>query len=1196
MTSDPDGKTHRNNEHTVNPSGSGGPPQNSGEPNRGESTEPPTQTGFDETVFQGSQFTDLTEQVAPGAMLGQFGRYMIQGKLGEGGMGAVYIARDTQLDRDIALKIPKFRPDDKVSIEWFFREARSMATVHHPNLCPVYDVGVIGGIHYMSMAYIEGRPLTDYVKSDKPIQARQVAAVVRKIALALEEAHQAGIVHRDLKPDNIMINIRKEPVIMDFGLARRESINEAQLTKTGQVMGTPSYMAPEQVEGNNALIGPRTDIYSLGVMMYQMLCGELPFKGVVTLVLAKIITEEPPAPSTIKADVDPALERICLKAKHRDPDQRHQTAAELARDLKEYLSGSSSGDTIRRAKTAAETDAAELTQTDQLANEYFDASPAPYSWNESTGDVSPTDEGVVSRSKERHGLTRKNVSIDPLWQKMCWVSAVCLVGTVLFYSLGGGGDAPEPSPGVVTGTDRIPSSKAGDNKTASLRPPEGGTPAAAESIPEDYKLAMNGRSSYVNLPMKFDGSHPLTIEAIVHRQGDLSRPAHFVSDIEAAGVGLLFQEGEWRFVVRHESGYTMARAVAGETVGQRIHLAGVLENGSVRLYVNGEQKDEQSTSENFVPSPTNLVIGANPGDNTSASAASKSGDNSYYQFFRGTLDEIRISSVARYASDFVPGDKQFEADTATLALYHCDDVSGGTLTDSSSNGNDGQVRDCRLVEASSFESAPNIRRAPYVAAVASQQQEIWAKNTGIDLDWENSIGMRMRLIPPGTFQRGTSQEDVSKAISDAKAKDASEVELATLERESPARTMTVPHAFYMGVYEVTRKDVNNVFGPDVTRTGEPNRPFSPVTGPQCMRLCNRLSEMEGRKPWYLFEGDKFVSMLDGNGYRLPTIAEWEYACCGGTEAARYFESISGRAEDYEWFGDKEQSEPHRCGQKLPNPFGLYDMLGNVREIVHPNDLKFDRKSVDVAGASWQDSLTRLRSASFGNPRSVVISNAGVRLVLPVAAPARIDSNNDVVELLPLVDVKRDALARDWSKSGTQLNLTEQDGMAYCALPAEIDGSYELTIDFVRLTRGGAVQVLLPVANTHAWFMLSTWHDEKLHTGVRTSGELDGLDISKTSTALNVLDGQRYVLNLSCVRSGQDVTIKATVDGLQLHERTLDVAELHKNDILATMPRGQPVLAIDASAIRYDSVQLLVLDGKAVLSPDAVPFARSNPTR
>ncbi len=481
MGSDPDGIVQHDDGEVSRPSGSGAEPHESEATVRGDHAIPEsTQSGFDETLVQGSHFTVLTEQRAPKSMLGDFGRYIIQGKLGEGGMGAVYIAKDTQLDRDVALKIPKFSPDDKVSIEWFYREARSMATIHHPNLCPVFDVGVIDNIHYMSMAYIEGRPLTDYVKSDKPIQARQVAAVVRKIAVALEEAHRSGIVHRDLKPDNIMINTRKEPVIMDFGLARRENPNEGQLTKTGQIMGTPSYMAPEQVEGNNELIGPRTDVYALGVIMYQMLCGELPFKGVVTRVLAKIITEQPPAPSEIQADVDPELERICLKAKDRDPDKRYSSAAELANDLKKYLAGSTSGDTLRRAKSTAKT-GKEVTQTDQLANEYFDAAPASYSAGEPANKYQLVDEYEEveyvphrsrqkmsvskgkSKSKSKKNKRRKKVAlawIDPLWLKVGGCVAACFVMTVLFFMVNGSGDN---SPGFSGGSDDPTTESAGQS-------------------------------------------------------------------------------------------------------------------------------------------------------------------------------------------------------------------------------------------------------------------------------------------------------------------------------------------------------------------------------------------------------------------------------------------------------------------------------------------------------------------------------------------------------------------------------------------------------------------------------------------------------------------------------------------------------------------------------------------------------------
>src|SRR5436309_5797542 len=161
----------------------------------------------------------------------QFGRYRILQRLGHGGMGAVYLAEDTQLDRRVALKVPHFTAEDSPQVRTrFFREARAAATLDHPNLCPVHDVGEIGGTPYLTMAYIEGQPLSASVRGGQPLPPREAAAIVRKLALALHEAHQKGVIHRDLKPGNVMMNQRGEPVVMDFGLARRFNKEEARLT------------------------------------------------------------------------------------------------------------------------------------------------------------------------------------------------------------------------------------------------------------------------------------------------------------------------------------------------------------------------------------------------------------------------------------------------------------------------------------------------------------------------------------------------------------------------------------------------------------------------------------------------------------------------------------------------------------------------------------------------------------------------------------------------------------------------------------------------------------------------------------------------------------------------------------------------------------------------------------------------------
>ncbi|MBW3541107.1 MAG: serine/threonine protein kinase, partial [Planctomycetes bacterium] len=196
----------------------------------------------------------------------QFGRYLILRELGQGAMGAVYLARDSKLDRDVALKIPKLSAFDEVeAIERFRREARAAATLRHPHICPVYDVGEIDGVHYLSMAYIDGCPLSQY--DHAALGQQRVAEIIYQLALALEEAHRHGVLHRDLKPENVMVDGRGEPIIMDFGLARRSDPEGAErITHTGVLVGTPAYMSPEQVDEELGGIDAQSDVYSLGVV------------------------------------------------------------------------------------------------------------------------------------------------------------------------------------------------------------------------------------------------------------------------------------------------------------------------------------------------------------------------------------------------------------------------------------------------------------------------------------------------------------------------------------------------------------------------------------------------------------------------------------------------------------------------------------------------------------------------------------------------------------------------------------------------------------------------------------------------------------------------------------------------------------------------------------------------------------------
>lgn len=268
-----------------------------------------------------------------------FGRYQIEKLLGQGAMGAVYLAHDSQLKRKVALKVPQFSangPSDL--IERFYREARSAATLTHPNICPVYDVGEHEGRHFISMGFIEGRPLSDYVESGKPQNERKVAGVVKKLALALQEAHDQGIIHRDLKPANIMIDRRNEPIVMDFGLARQaDDQGDAKLTRDGTLLGSPSYMSPEQVQAGK--LGPATDIYSLGVVLYELLTGRTPFEGTVTGVISQILTTEAKPVIEFREDLTPGISAICMKAMAKQPADRFASMKEFAVALSAQLKG-----------------------------------------------------------------------------------------------------------------------------------------------------------------------------------------------------------------------------------------------------------------------------------------------------------------------------------------------------------------------------------------------------------------------------------------------------------------------------------------------------------------------------------------------------------------------------------------------------------------------------------------------------------------------------------------------------------------------------------------------------------------------------------------------------------------------------------------------------------------------------------------
>ena len=272
-----------------------------------------------------------------GSRLQRLGDYELIEEIARGGMGVVYKARQVSLNRTVAVKVVLHGPFSSPEFVKRFRtEAAVVAGLQHPNIVAIHEVGQMGDEHYFSMDYIEGKNLAELVQ-ENPLPARRAAEYLKTIAEAVQYAHQCGVVHRDLKPSNVLVDTFDQPRVTDFGLAKLIG-EDAELTTTGQVLGSPSYISPEQAAGKLAESGPRSDIYSLGAILYHLVTGRPPFQGA-TLpeILTQVENSEPVAPRRLNPSVPEDLQTICLKCLNKEPAHRYSTAREFAGDLERFL-------------------------------------------------------------------------------------------------------------------------------------------------------------------------------------------------------------------------------------------------------------------------------------------------------------------------------------------------------------------------------------------------------------------------------------------------------------------------------------------------------------------------------------------------------------------------------------------------------------------------------------------------------------------------------------------------------------------------------------------------------------------------------------------------------------------------------------------------------------------------------------------
>lgn len=853
--------------------------------------------------------TDLEFDLPQPSLPSAFGRFRIQKLIGRGGMGSVFLANDPTLNRSVALKVPRFdlasEPDLR---QRFLREAQTAARFNHPNLVSVFEAGMDGSVCYIASEYCEGTDLSRWLKQQtEPVDPRKAVRLMAQVADAVHYCHQNNVIHRDLKPSNILLVASEEaeangddefcfvPKITDFGLARAQDIGESD-TRTSLMMGTPLYMAPEQVESRRDQIGPATDVYALGVILYELLAGRPPFTGESTVaILDQVRHTRPTSLKKLRRDIPTGLDHVCSRCLQKDPSQRYANAGELCADLHQILS----------------------------------------------------DEPVVPIRLRR---------------KLLIASAAGIVLLIAgFVAINGG----------ITGNNHTPS-----NRTTNA---EKGIPEHRSFVGEnnevgiDYALEFDGWDDFVDVPsLKYDGSHPLTIEAYVTPQELGVSPA--VASMGGIVLNINHERKLWNIVgtSAKNQGFVFARPDAPVSLGRRIHLCGIWDLKELRTFIDGQLLARQSVEGGLFFSNAPLFIAADAG-----------GPPERGGYFNGTIDELRISNTGRYTEEFTPA-QRFTPDEYTLVLYHFDEGDGEVLTDSSGNEYHGRIRGANWVKAGpsavpteaskaiTTVDAPPLARAPFDADQALGHQQAWASYLGTDVETTNSIGMQMRLIPPGEFLMGS-------ADSDDMAED----------HEKPQHLVKLTKAFLISVHEVTRgqfrafvevtdykTDAEKLDGgtgylPDGEHIRDPkflwstnpgfeqtdDHPVVNVSWNDARAFCEWLSEQEGVT------------------YQLPTEAQWEYACRAGSTTRFSFGDDETMLDLYCWYGKNGGNRTEPIGLKRPNSFGLFDMNGNVDEWCLDSQGPYVPGLVDplreggfgrvYRGGKFYDWASRLRSAYRG---------------------------------------------------------------------------------------------------------------------------------------------------------------------------------------------------------------------------------------
>jgi serine/threonine protein kinase len=595
--------------------------------------------------------------------LGRLGHYRILKILGKGGMGLVFLAVDTKLDRQVALKVmlPKYA-EDTAAKQRFLREAKMAAKIDHDYIVHIYQVDEDRGVPFLAMQLLSGCSLEDVLRRASALTAArltvpQLLRLGAQIAEGLAVAHAKGLIHRDIKPANIWIEVDHGGRIklLDFGLARSVHA-DIGITQSGAILGTPAYMAPEQARGEP--VDQRCDLYSLGCVLYRMATGELPIKGKSTMgLLMALALEQATPPRQINDAVPGALDDLIMRLLAKEANQRPESAKAVALELRKIEQE------VAQAGPASDV----TSELIALAQSVVSLEQAPPPRAASPVLPTMTDSGgtAVAEPRPTQQMPRRRLSKRLVFGLS--IGIVLLAATLSAFLL------------LRTPPERSPLT----------------TPPTRYRSPSKHALVFDGKSSYVALPtLKYDGTHPLTIELDI--KPATLHVADFLTDFAGGGIGFVWdgkRSAKPHFAFgfgTEDKAWLVARATVDFLPQEVIHLAGVFDGKEIRTYLNGKLAQTTSLGDKkFRPSSSSFSIGANPWL-IQTKPAQKDDRQSFLNFFQGTIQRIRFSKIVRYDTNFNP-EGRFKNDNDTIAVYQFDEGQGDTLIDSSGNGHDGNI-------------------------------------------------------------------------------------------------------------------------------------------------------------------------------------------------------------------------------------------------------------------------------------------------------------------------------------------------------------------------------------------------------------------------------------------------------------------------------------------------------------------------